>query len=252
MCRVLAVSFHSAKAKDGHDELESPFTLVLLLPVDEIGKRAFHSLEHASRFILCLVKRVLDFLFHVVYDAASFSSIVIVLDILHGRAGKHSFGSLHGAASRTDIYRANWMRRSVQKSNDPDRFAALIRAQCVIRCCKTGMRGFGCVTGHCERAAGIQVQTRNIDRCAFGRTRYRAIWSAIRIDPSFSNLQFAHTAAFWIFQNNLPSLGLRVAFHPRDRHDMIKSAATQFPAHDTQSFVSSSVLLRPNLRRTQE
>jgi hypothetical protein len=26
MCRVLAVSFHSANGRDGHDELEAPFT----------------------------------------------------------------------------------------------------------------------------------------------------------------------------------------------------------------------------------
>src|SRR5438094_9869694 len=151
MCRVLAVSFHSAKAKDGHDELESPFTLVLLLPVDEIGKRAFYSLEHASRFILCLVKRVLNFLFHVADDTASFSFVVIVLYVLHGRTSKHSFRSPHGAASGADVYRADWARRSVQKSHDPDRFAALIRAQRVICCCKTCMRGFRCVTGHRER-----------------------------------------------------------------------------------------------------
>src|SRR5256885_2884434 len=33
--------------------------LVLLLPVDEIGKRPLHSLEHASRFILCSMKSIL-------------------------------------------------------------------------------------------------------------------------------------------------------------------------------------------------
>jgi hypothetical protein len=33
---------------------------------------------------------------------------------------------------------------------------------------------------------------------------------------------------------------------------MIKSASTEFRANDAESFVSSSVLLRPNLRRTQE
>ena len=104
------------------------------------------------------MKRVLNSFFHVADDAASLSLVVIVLDVLHGRAGKHSLGSLHGAASRADVYHADWARRSVQKSNDPDRFAALIRAQGVIRCRKTGMRGFRCVTGHCERATGIQVQ----------------------------------------------------------------------------------------------
>src|SRR5947208_1326557 len=101
---------------------------------------------------------MLDPSFDVADDAASFSLIVIGRYVLHGRAGKHSLGSLHGAASRADVYRADWARRSVQKSNDPDRFAALIRAQAVIRCRKTGMRGFRCVTGHCERATGIQVQ----------------------------------------------------------------------------------------------
>src|SRR5882724_96392 len=138
MCRVIAVSCHSAKGRGGH-KLNAPFTLVLLLPVDEIGKRSFYSLEHASRFILCSVKRVLDFLFHVADDAASFSFVIIVLNVLHGRTGKHSFGSLHSSSTRADKYRTHWVRRSVQKSHDPDRLAALIRAQRVICCCKTGM-----------------------------------------------------------------------------------------------------------------
>src|SRR5206468_1956143 len=100
--------------------------LVLLLPVDEIGKRAPHSLEHASRFLLCPMKRVLDLPFDAAERAAFLVGVIIVLYIFHRRTSKHPFSSLHRAPSRADINRAHRARRSISQRNDPDRFASLV------------------------------------------------------------------------------------------------------------------------------
>src|SRR5213592_145694 len=53
---------------------------VLLLTVNKIRKRALHSLEHPSRFLLCSMKSMLDPYLDVADDAGSFSLVVIVLD----------------------------------------------------------------------------------------------------------------------------------------------------------------------------
>src|SRR5438445_9139558 len=97
MCRVMAVSFHSTNGRAGH-ELDALFTL--LLPINEIGKRTSHSVEHASCFVLSSLECALDPSLNIANHSRSLSVIVIVLDVLHGRAGKHSFASLHGAARR--------------------------------------------------------------------------------------------------------------------------------------------------------
>ena len=194
---------------------------------------------------------MLDCFFHIAEDASSFFVVVIVLYVLHGRAGEHSFGSFHDAASRANIYRADGAGRSIQKSDDPDRLAALVCTQRVIGSRKLRMRRFRCVAGHSEGAAGIQVQPRNVNRCAFGRTSRRAIWSVIGINSSLSNAHFAHTLPLRVFQNNSPCLGLRIAFHASNRHNVIESAATKLRAHYAQSFVRTGVLLSPNLRGAQ-
>src|SRR5437667_10869747 len=94
--------------------------------VNEIGKRALHPLKHASRFLLCPVKSILDTSFNATERAVFLVAVVIVFHIFHRRAGKHSFGSLHRAAHRSDMDGADRTRRSTQKSNDPGRFASLI------------------------------------------------------------------------------------------------------------------------------
>src|SRR5205085_10675400 len=114
--------------------------VVFLPAVDEIGKRAPDPLKHVSRFLLCPVKSILDAPFDAPERAASLVTIIIVLYIFYGRAGKHSFCLLHRAAHRSDMNRADWARRSAQKSDDPRRFAAFISAQGVIDRCKTGVR----------------------------------------------------------------------------------------------------------------
>ena len=86
---------------------------VFLPSVDEISKRVLNPLEHVPRFLLCPVKGILDTLFDTAERTASFSLVVIVFYVLHGRTREHSFGSLHSAASRADVYRADRMRRSI-------------------------------------------------------------------------------------------------------------------------------------------
>src|SRR5437867_11228531 len=76
---------------------------VLLLTANKIGKRAFHALEHTSRFILGPDKRVPDASFHIAADAASFSLVIILLRVLLARASQHSLVSLHCTAIRTVV-----------------------------------------------------------------------------------------------------------------------------------------------------
>ena len=84
--------------------------VVFLPAVNEIGKRALDPVKHVSRFFLCPVKRILDAPFDTSERAAFLVTVIIVLHIFHGRAGKHSFCLLHRAAHRSDMNRADWAR----------------------------------------------------------------------------------------------------------------------------------------------
>src|SRR4029077_1616379 len=131
--------------------------IVALLPVNKIGKRPLHFLEHSAGFFLCSVETVLDRSFRALDDARYLSLIVVAFDVLHGGAGKHPLRSHHRASRPADAHMADGTRRSVSESHNPHRFAALVCAQCVIGRCKTGVRRLRRMTRHRVRAAGIQV-----------------------------------------------------------------------------------------------
>src|SRR5437867_3785906 len=103
------------------------------------------------------METVLDLSFGAADDAGSVALIVIALDVLHGRTGKHALRSPDGAASRADIDRADRTRRSDSESHNPHRFAAIISAQGVIGCCKGCVRGLRRMARHRECAARIEV-----------------------------------------------------------------------------------------------
>src|SRR5436190_13048579 len=84
-----------------------------LLPVDKIGKRAFHSLKRASRFFLGSMEGVRDPRFDAANNAAFIFSVIIVFHVFHARTGKHSFCAPDSAASRPDVYRPDWARRFI-------------------------------------------------------------------------------------------------------------------------------------------
>ena len=61
---------------------------------------------------------------------------------------------------------------------------------------------------------------------------------------SIGDLHFAHTTArTGILQDDFPFLRLWLASNTSDRHNMVKSSAAKLPAHNTQSFIGSGVIL---------
>src|SRR5437762_9741280 len=84
-----------------------------LLPVDKIGKRAFHSLKRVSRFFLGPMEGVRDPRFDAANNSAFIFSVIIVFHVFHARTGKHSFCAPDSAASRPDVYRPDWARRFI-------------------------------------------------------------------------------------------------------------------------------------------
>src|SRR5262249_57681024 len=100
-------------------------SLCFLPSVDEISKRVLNPVEHVPRFLLCPVKGIPDTLFDTAERTASFSLVVIVFYVLHGRTCKHSFGSLHSAASRADGYGADRIHPSISQLTNPAPFPSL-------------------------------------------------------------------------------------------------------------------------------
>src|SRR5713101_9825679 len=75
---------------------------LVLLPINKIGKRALHFLEHPSRFILRPMKSILDTPFDAAEGAAFLVGVVVGFHVFHGRAGKHPFCASDCAAGRAD------------------------------------------------------------------------------------------------------------------------------------------------------
>src|SRR5262245_53840056 len=107
MCSVVAVSCHSTNGKAGQ-ALDISFTC-LLLPVNEIGKRLLHPLEHSAGFFLRSIETVLDRTFRAPDNAGSFSAslLIVAFDVLHGGPGKHAFRSHYGSSRSANINRAD-------------------------------------------------------------------------------------------------------------------------------------------------
>src|SRR5205823_13413417 len=86
---------------------------LVLLPINEIGKRTLHSLEHSSCFFLRPMEGMLDLRFDAANDSPFISLVVVGFNVFHGRAGKHPFCASDRAACRADVDRANWTGRFI-------------------------------------------------------------------------------------------------------------------------------------------
>src|SRR5437660_12294217 len=104
---------------------------LVLLPINEIRKRALHSLEHASRFFLRPMEGMLNPCFDAANDPLFISPVVVGFHVFHGRSAKHPFCSRDCAAGRADIDRADRTRRFISERDDPDGVATLFGAQSV-------------------------------------------------------------------------------------------------------------------------
>src|SRR6266446_9810038 len=81
------------------------------IAVDEIGKRALHSIEHAPRLFLGALEGVLDARLGGANDSAfvRVAATFPCFHILHARTGKHSFCTRDCAATRAAIDRPDRM-----------------------------------------------------------------------------------------------------------------------------------------------
>jgi len=163
------------------------------MTIDVIGERLPHPLEHVARLflsptkiwvqplshtpqrsMLVVVTLLLIFVGHffvVVFVARTLVvNMLVGRNIVHRRAGEHSFRARNVAAVRADMNRADRLTVHFMQSHDPRWVAMRIRAEGVAGRFKTHS-GLVCdVAGDLKRAARIQIQPRSVDRRAFGRS----------------------------------------------------------------------------------
>src|SRR5437870_13380104 len=105
---------------------------LVLLPINEIRKRALHSLEHASRFFLRPMEGMLNPCFDAANDPLFISPVVVGFHVFHVRSGNLLFFARVCAAGRADTYRADRSRRCSYDSDDADVLATFVCERSVI------------------------------------------------------------------------------------------------------------------------
>src|SRR5439155_24127009 len=122
------------------------------LAIHEIAERTLHPVEHSVRFVLGALKIWPHPLSHAIKRSvlivlifaarllrAFFATGTLVInalvgrDILHGRAGEHSFSAGDVSVVRADVNRPNGLTTRRVERDDPDRIAMLIGAQRIAR-----------------------------------------------------------------------------------------------------------------------
>src|SRR6266581_9132928 len=105
MCSVAHVSFHSSNGNAGQISLcvsraamTCQLSILSLLAMYKVVKRALHSLEHVSCLFLGSMETLFDSRFDAADDAPFIFTLVVVFHIFHGCAGKHSFRTPDRAA----------------------------------------------------------------------------------------------------------------------------------------------------------
>src|SRR5438045_7096745 len=131
-----------------------------LTAINEIDKRTPDALEHVAGFILSATECRSDSSLGCANNSALVFRIplriAVGLHVLHVGTGKHPLGACNIAAIRADMNRTNGPR-PVLEGNNPDRVAALVRAQGVGGGGKARVRLIRSVARHGVSAAGIKI-----------------------------------------------------------------------------------------------
>src|SRR3954463_10752540 len=107
----------------------------------------------------------------------------VLLELLHVAPGIHSFDTIDATVARPDVDGPDRTIIAVSQSDDPDRVAAIIRAESVAGERKGDVR---CVSGMGRNRIGagrIEIELGWINPGAFARTDDRAVRGALRNNP---------------------------------------------------------------------
>src|SRR3954464_9387317 len=208
-----------------------------LYPVNEIDEGPSHPVEHSPRLFLGPLERSANARLGFGDNSRPGPIVlrvcrVLSLNVFHGGTGEHSFGAHHASTVRADVNRSHRPTGSATETNDPDRLASFVVAQCVIRRGEMGIRFVGGITGHRISAARIQIQPFGVDRGAFSRAHHILAGPVIGRDSSVGDLHFTRSVSIRIFQHNSPGLRLGTTLNTCYGYDVINRSAAKMVTYN--------------------